>query len=67
MLSYLSMMIGFYIILRCMSFSSRKGEQKEHIYVRIFSFITFLVALYCLYNIMLLGNREAGQLPYNLR
>jgi len=47
----LSMMVGLYIILRCLSFILRTGERKEHTIVIIFAVVVILAVIFSLVDI----------------
>jgi hypothetical protein len=44
MLPLIGIMIGFYIINRCLSFVARTGDRSESGLVKVFSIITIVVA-----------------------
>ena len=44
MLPAIGIMIGFYIITRCLSFLLRRGDRTEPVSVMIFSLITIVVS-----------------------
>lgn len=55
MLPMIGIMIGFYIILRCLSFLTREGAYSEHLLVKIFSVITILVTLLIMLSLLTSG------------
>lgn len=52
MLPLIGIMIGFYIINRCLSFMGRTGDRTESKTVKIFSFITILVTVGVILSLM---------------
>ena len=55
MLPLLSLMIGAYIILRCLSFILRSGERAEHWMVIVLAFLVMLVAIAAVIGIFAIG------------
>jgi hypothetical protein len=45
MIPAIGIMLGFYIITRCLSLRARQGDRAESDLVKVFSFITIIVAV----------------------
>ena len=53
MIPDIGLMIGFYIILRALSFVTRGGDRVEHWVVKLLSGITILVTILCLLDLLI--------------
>jgi hypothetical protein len=64
MIPEIGLMIGGYIVLRCLSFCTRKGDREEHTTVQVMAFIGILVTVLICIDLAL-GHRTPGipQMP----
>jgi hypothetical protein len=61
MIPLIGLMVGLYIITRCLSLILKTGEKKESSLVQIFSAVTIVVSLYVIYS-MFTSGAELSQL-----
>lgn len=55
MIPEIGLMIGLYIITRCVSFLTRSGERKETTVVLILAGITILVTIFVIFDLFSTG------------
>ena len=55
MLPALALIIGMYVITRCISFLTRKETRQESATVKAFSVITIFITVLCIYDILTTG------------
>ncbi len=53
MVPTIGIMIGWYIIARCLSLLTRVGERSENLLVKVFAGIAILVAMYSIFSLLL--------------
>jgi hypothetical protein len=67
MIPTIGLMIGCYIMLRCISFATRSGDIQEGLLVRILSVIVLLIALFCVIDLIMTGMKSPAIPPVGLR
>jgi len=56
MIPDIGLMVGAYIVVRMISFMTRRNELKESILVRILSIIVILITLICVADLLMAGS-----------
>jgi hypothetical protein len=64
MIAEIGLIVGGYVIMRCISFCTRKGDREEHTAVQVMAFIGILVTVLICIDLVL-GHRtpQIPQMP----
>ena len=57
MLPVIGVMVGFYIIVRMISFLTRKGDRAETLIVKIFSSLGIIITVFCMISLLAGGSK----------
>lgn len=64
MIPLIGFMIGFYIIVRMLSFILRKEPRNENLFIKIISGITIIIIIICMISLWQTSTETASMLNY---